>query len=74
MRLKKRGGRLSLLVADNGIGYQAAMNHGQGHLGMQERFRMLDGQVRIRSACGVGFVIAASVSTQKVLSDDPQDA
>jgi PAS domain S-box-containing protein len=73
VRLKKRGRYLSLLVVDNGTGKKGAMIQGQGHLGMRERFRILNGQVRIRSASGAGFMIATRIPYLMEMEDDEQD-
>jgi PAS domain S-box-containing protein len=61
VELEKGGGNLSLTVADNGAGKAGELSEGQGHRGMRERFRMLDGQVQIRSRGRAGFIITASV-------------
>lgn len=62
VRLRKRAHQLSLLVADNGVGYTAAMSPGQGHMGMHERFRGLNGRIQIKSSSG--FVIKATIPYQ----------
>jgi PAS domain S-box-containing protein len=61
VRLVKRSGNLSLTVADNGVGKVETVAEGRGHLGMRERFRMLNGQIEIKSRNGSGFVITASL-------------
>jgi PAS domain S-box-containing protein len=72
VRLKKSGSFLSLIVVDNGSGGKSPMGTGQGHVGMQERFRVLDGQVRIRTGFGEGFIVLARVPYQSVLKTDGQ--
>ena len=61
VELEKDAGNLSLTVADNGAGKTGNLGEGQGHRGMRERFRMLDGQVQVRSRGRAGFVITASI-------------
>ena len=70
VRLKKRGRYLSLLVLDNGKGKKPEISEGQGHLGIQERFRILNGQVRIRSTSETGFVISTRIPYLMELDED----
>jgi signal transduction histidine kinase len=70
VRLKKRGRYLSLLVLDNGKGKKPEKSEGQGHLGIQERFRILNGQVRIRSSSEAGFIISTRIPYLMELDED----
>ncbi len=70
VRLKKRGRYLSLIVLDNGKGKKPKMGEGQGHLGIQERFRILNGQVRIRSSSETGFIISTRIPYLMELDED----
>ena len=65
--LEYRGGTLSVVVADDGVGFepdQRALTPGSGMglLCMEERARLLDGTVRIKSAPGQGTVVQATLS------------
>ena len=62
VKLSQHDGRLSLSVADNGVGASDdTRTDGRGHIGMRERFLMLGGEVRIQSRGRSGFVITASI-------------
>ena len=59
--LVRHSDNLSLSVSDNGAGTANPSTDGHGHLGMRERFMMLNGQVQILSRPGAGFEITASI-------------
>lgn len=61
IRLSCRDGFLELSVADNGVGFDAAMqnNEGMGLQGMRERVASLGGLLTIDSQTGVGTTIRA---------------
>ncbi len=62
VRLQHDEQAVSLSVADNGVGQSLGAHVGQGHLGMRERFRALNGQIKIESpAGGRGYKIVASI-------------
>ncbi len=73
VELEKDAGNLSLTVGDNGAGKTGNLGEGQGHRGMRERFRMLDGQVQIRSRGRAGFVITASIPWTEEPGDGAED-
>jgi two-component system sensor histidine kinase NreB len=62
--LKHSGGTLNVVIADDGEGFEPehralTPGSGMGLLCMEERARLLDGTVRIRSAPGQGTVVEA---------------
>lgn len=61
VKLRQNSGRLSLSVADNGVGAPDNRSDGRGHIGMRERFMMLNGEIQIQSNVQSGFVITASI-------------
>lgn len=61
VKLSQHDGRLSLSVADNGVGASDTRTDGRGHVGMRERFLMLGGEVLIQSRGRSGFVITANI-------------
>jgi two-component system sensor histidine kinase UhpB len=62
VRLEHNEQAISLIVADNGIGQSLRAHAGQGHLGMRERFRILNGRIQIEAREeGRGFKITASI-------------
>ena len=74
VELEKEAGNLSLTVGDNGAGKTGSLGEGQGHRGMRERFRMLDGQVQVRSRGRAGFVITASIPWTEAPGKNAEDA
>jgi signal transduction histidine kinase len=52
-----RGGRLRVMVKDDGKGFDPGITRGLGILGMQERIVRLGGEYRIHSAPGQGTVV-----------------
>jgi len=61
IRLQHRGGRLRLLVRDNGRGAQQPPQPGVGLYSMQERARSLGGELRILSRPGAGWALALNM-------------
>lgn len=61
VKLFQQGDRLSLSVADNGIGTSKTRSDGLGHMGMRERFMMLNGEIEIQVSGGSGLIITASI-------------
>jgi PAS domain S-box-containing protein len=61
VKLSRQTGRLSLSVTDNGVGASDMRKDGRGHIGMRERFMMLNGDVQIETSEQSGFVITASI-------------
>ena len=64
--LKPSGGTLTVVVADDGEGFEPegralTPGSGMGLLCMEERARLLDGTVRIQSAPGQGTVVEAAL-------------
>lgn len=61
VRLQHRGGRLRLLIRDNGRGAQQPQRPGVGLYSMFERARSLGGELRIISHPGAGWALALNV-------------
>jgi two-component system sensor histidine kinase UhpB len=61
IRLQHRGGRLRLLVRDNGRGAQQPPQPGVGLYSMLERARSLGGELRILSRPGAGWALALNM-------------
>lgn len=61
VKLSQGADRLSLSVTDNGIGASDMRTDGHGHMGMRERFMMLNGEVQIQAYERSGFMITASI-------------
>jgi two-component system sensor histidine kinase UhpB len=61
IRLQHRGGRLRLLVRDNGRGAQQPQQPGVGLYSMLERARSLGGELRILSRPGAGWALALNM-------------
>jgi signal transduction histidine kinase len=68
IRLHVRRGRTTVLIADNGQGFDPSALLGLtvpvrsvGLVGMQERVRLLNGQLRIRSRPGQGTTLAVEI-------------
>ena len=62
--LERIDGRLLLRIEDNGRGIEAAEIHGShslGILGMQERVRLLDGEITIARQKGQGTVVEVNI-------------
>lgn len=61
IRLQHRGGRLRLLVRDNGRGAQQPPQPGVGLYSMQERARSLGGELQVFSRPGAGWALALNM-------------
>lgn len=61
VRLQHRGGRLRLLIRDNGCGAQQPQRPGVGLYSMFERARSLGGELRIISHPGAGWALSLSM-------------
>jgi signal transduction histidine kinase len=64
VKLHASNGTLTLEVADDGRGFEtvaALKGHGLGLMSMQERLKLVNGEVAIRSKAGVGTTIRATV-------------
>jgi two-component system, NarL family, sensor kinase len=61
--LKRRGGRVTLSVSDDGRGFSPSRRRSDGHglVGMRERAKLLGGHLRVSSGPGRGTRIVASV-------------
>lgn len=59
--LASGGGRLRILVKDDGKGFDPAVTRGMGILGMQERIAQFGGTLRINSTPGNGTVLTVDV-------------
>ena len=66
--LHKNDGELSLVVRDDGVGFdvmhaqqRAAQGQSLGLLGMEERIRLLEGRLSLRSSPGTGTEVTASI-------------
>ena len=64
VRLQQCGGRLRLLVRDNGCGAQRPQRPGVGLYSMFERARSLGGELRIISQPGAGWALALSMPVE----------
>lgn len=69
--LHKNDRELSIVVRDDGVGFdvmhaqqRAAQGQSLGLLGMEERIRLLDGRLSIRSSPGAGTEVTASIPLQ----------
>jgi two-component system NarL family sensor kinase len=70
IELRQQGDHVQLIVADNGRGFDpeqtsapatSAQSHGFGLIGMQERARLLDGEMQISSCPGAGAQLMVSI-------------
>jgi two-component system sensor histidine kinase UhpB len=61
VRLHRRGGRLALLVSDNGSGAAHIPRPGIGMRSMGERARCLGGRLRLRTRLGSGWLLRLSM-------------
>ncbi|WP_296220172.1 HAMP domain-containing sensor histidine kinase [Pseudomonas sp. UBA2684] len=61
VRLQHQGGRLRLLVRDNGSGAQMPQRPGIGLRSISERARCLGGVLRLHSRPGAGWILCLSV-------------
>jgi signal transduction histidine kinase len=63
LRLQASDGRLTLTVADDGVGFDPALRGGGGFglPGMRERVERLGGTLRVESAPGAGTLVRAEV-------------
>lgn len=65
VRLTRHGGRLSLVIADDGRGFERGGNpgalHGYGLHSMRRRVRMIGGRFRLITAPGKGTRVEASI-------------
>jgi signal transduction histidine kinase len=64
--LTRRGDNMSLVIEDDGQGFDPANVHedGIGLLGMRERVALLDGRLQIESTPGEGTTLAVEVPTE----------
>lgn len=65
IRLQSRGGRLRLLVRDNGCG-QPAQHSGVGLRSMYERARCLGGRLRVLNRRGAGWALYLNIPLREV--------
>ncbi len=71
VRLEQNEQTISLIIADNGIGQSLRAHAGQGHLGMHERFHILNGRIQIEAREeGRGFKITASIPLPANAADE----
>jgi signal transduction histidine kinase len=70
--LEKRGSRVSVIVEDDGIGFDVeglmkipARNRRFGLLGMQERVMLVGGLLNIESTPGVGTTVLVHIDTSR---------
>ncbi|MGX4729501.1 ATP-binding protein [Pseudomonas corrugata] len=61
IRLRQRGGRLRLLVRDNGLGATPPPRPGVGLHSMSERARSLGGELRVICRPGAGWALALNI-------------
>lgn len=61
IRLQHQGGRMRLLVRDNGCGAQLPPRPGIGLRSIQERVRCLGGELQVRSRPGAGWALSLSI-------------
>ncbi|MGV8842428.1 MAG: histidine kinase [Pseudomonas sp.] len=61
IRLQHQGGRLRLLVRDNGCGAQLPQRPGIGLRSIHERARCLGGTLQVRSQPGAGWALSLSI-------------
>jgi signal transduction histidine kinase len=72
LRLRRRGGRLCLLVWDNGSGLSdqtEGLVSGTGFLKMRARLRSVGGTLAVRSGNGIGTVVLASAALPSTRPD-----
>ncbi len=70
LRVRREGGRLDLLVADDGRGFDPTARHsGFGLVGMRERVDLVGGDLRIESSGGAGTRVVASMPLVPAGSD-----
>ncbi|RXZ32899.1 DUF4118 domain-containing protein [Oxalobacteraceae bacterium CAVE-383] len=71
IRFERRGDHYVLLVSDNGIGFDPAIQKEKtfGLLGIRERVLMLDGTVAIRTAPGCGTEIEVGIPVMSTIGD-----
>ncbi len=80
VKLKDEGGKLAVLVEDDGVGFDqhSGVGYGLGLLGITERVRELCGQLNIQSELGKGTRIAVQLPLKREASSgeklpDPED-
>jgi signal transduction histidine kinase len=64
LTLTEDEGTLSLVISDNGRGFDSAAERGDGHHGLanlQARAEALGGSLEVKSAPGVGTQVAARI-------------
>ena len=59
--LTREAAGLRLLIADNGVGFQADVTTGFGLAGLAQRTELLGGELTVRSAPGSGAVITVTI-------------
>ncbi|MBN1484172.1 MAG: GAF domain-containing protein [Chloroflexia bacterium] len=59
--LSRQGGRVSLTVSDDGVGFDPTQEHGLGLPGMSERAARLGGRLILESAPGAGTTVKMEV-------------
>lgn len=69
IRLRLRGGRLLLLVRDNGCGASEARPLGIGLRSMRERARCLGGTLTLSSRSGSGWAILLSIPLMEIMAE-----
>jgi len=63
VNVHQEGGRLKLVIKDDGRGFQAEQDRGMGMLGMQERASHLGGTFAVETHAGQGTVISVVLPT-----------
>jgi two-component system NarL family sensor kinase len=61
VRLRRRGGAVTLAVHDDGMGLRAGARPGHGLVGMRERAKLLGGRLRVQSRPGLGTTLSVRV-------------
>jgi signal transduction histidine kinase len=61
IELKQDADRLTISIADDGVGFDAGHARGMGTVGMEERLRQVGGTLRVTSQPGKGTTLVAEV-------------
>jgi signal transduction histidine kinase len=61
VRVQQAGGRITLSIQDDGLGFDTAQIKGLGLLGIQERVNRLGGICRVHSSPGRGTVLSVEL-------------
>jgi len=64
----RAGSEVALTIADNGVGAAGTAEGGYGLLGIEERVDLLDGQMKVDTLPGEGFVLSISLPSQQAES------